>query len=146
MTLTARDERHYRAEQADISQELARYSAANGYPTEYVAEARCACGGRVFRLRLDDEQGVAIRDCMGCGKSHPIGDSADYLEGAAPEECQCLCEAYGFEITVGVSLYEDSEDVRWLYIGCRCPGCGLVGVYGDWKNEFQGYQELLRRI
>jgi hypothetical protein len=56
------------------------------------------------------------------------------------------CGGEEFEITVGVSLYEGSEDVRSLYIGCRCPGCGLSAVYGDWKNEFNGYRDLLARV
>ena len=59
---------------------------------------------------------------------------------------ECFCRDNVFEITVGVSLYDDSEDVRWLYVGCRCPKCGLTGVYGDWKNEFNGYRELLARV
>jgi hypothetical protein len=33
-----------------------------------------------------------------------------------------------------------------LYLGCRCPACGLVAVYGDWKNEFNGYRELLAKV
>ncbi len=75
-----------------------------------------------------------------------MGDSDEYMDGAEPEEVTCLCDANVFEITVGVSLYTDSNDVRWLYIGCRCPGCGLTGVYGEWKNEYIGYRELLTRV
>ncbi len=45
-----------------------------------------------------------------------------------------------------MSLYEGSEDVRWLYVGCRCPACGLTAVYGDWKNEFNGYRDLLPKF
>ena len=55
-------------------------------------------------------------------------------------------DATAFEITVGVALYADSEDVRWLYIGCRCPECNLSGCYGDWKNEFIGFRDLLARV
>ena len=51
-----------------------------------------------------------------------------------------------FEITVGVSLYHASQDVRWLYVGCRCPSCGVTGVYGDWKNEYLDYRELLAKV
>ena len=49
--------------------------------------------------------------------------------------CACPCGGEGFEITAGVSLYEGSEDVEWLYLGCRCPRCGLVAVFGDWATE-----------
>jgi hypothetical protein len=61
-------------------------------------------------------------------------------------ECACPCGQEEFEITVGVSLYEESEDVKWLYLGCRCPACGLVAVYGDWKSEYEGYRGLLARV
>jgi hypothetical protein len=61
------------------------------------------------------------------------------------EECECVCGKQVFEITVGVSLYKDTKDVRWLYVGARCTGCGLTGVFGDWKNEFMDYEKLLKR-
>ncbi|WP_193378329.1 hypothetical protein [Schlesneria paludicola] len=30
-------------------------------------------------------------------------------------------------------------------LGFRCTACGLTAVYGDWKNEYNGYQELLAK-
>lgn len=95
---------------------------------------------------MDDNEGAAVRVCVGCKAEHPIGDSDGCLEEAELGEYACPCGGEEFEITVGVSLYADSEDVRWLYLGCRCPKCGLAAVYGDWKNEFNGYQELLARV
>jgi hypothetical protein len=77
---------------------------------------------------------------------HPIGDSAEYLDDAQLEECECPCGHGSFEITAGVSLYKSSEDVRWFYLGCRCPVCGLIACYGDWKNEFEDYRKLLSRV
>ena len=106
------------------------------FPTHF-ADAKCKCGGREFLLLLDAEQGAAVRVCGKCGHDHAIGDSGDYLEDAELEDQECLCGSPLFEITVGVSLYRESEDVRWLYIGCRCPACGLAGCYGDWK-KFEG--------
>ncbi len=146
MTLERRDGQDYGGSQADIRELLLRYSEANAYVVHHFADAICACGARLFRLSLDDSEGAAIRTCVACGNVHAIGDSADYLEGAEPEECACPCGKEEFEITAGVSLYEDSEDVRWLYLGCRCPQCGLTAVYGDWKNEYNGYRELLERV
>ena len=146
MALRKRGKYRYGDGQADIRRELQRYSTENAYPTQHFADAVCHCGGKLFRLRLDDTQGAAVRTCAACGREHPVGDSAEYLEDAELEECACPCGGEEFEVTAGVSLYEDSEDVRWLYLGCRCPKCGLVGCYGDWKNEFEGYQELLRNI
>ena len=147
MALRKRGKWRYGDGQADIRGEVIRYSQQNGYPAEHFADAVCGCGGRVFGLLLDDAVGVASRVCVACdADAHPIGDSADFMDEADEEECVCPCGEEAFEITVGVSLYADSEDVRWLYVGCRCPACGLTAVYGDWKNEFNGYRELLARV
>ena len=67
----------------------------------------------------------------------------DFPADAELGECTCPCGHEEFEITVGVSLYEGSEDVKWLYLGCRCPKCGLTATYGDWKNEFVGYKDVV---
>lgn len=146
MALRKRGKHRYGDGQADIREELVRYAALNGYPAHQFADAVCACGGRTFRLALDDTTGAAVRTCMACAVEHPIGDSDEHLVEASLEECACPCAAEEFEITVAVSLYESSEDVRWLYVGCRCPACGLTAVYGDWKNEFNGWRELLSRV
>jgi hypothetical protein len=75
-----------------------------------------------------------------------MGDSDEYLADAEPGECVCPCGQAVFEIAVGVSLYPRSQDVRWLYVGCRCVACKLTAVYGDWKNEFEGYKALLAEV
>lgn len=146
MTLTKRGRYIYSDDPSDIPGEIIRYSRKNGYPATQFAGCICHCGGTQFRLALDDDQGVAVRTCIGCSSQHPIGDSEEYLEEAELGECACPCEAEVFEIAIGVSLYDDTDDVRWLYVGCRCLDCGLTAVYGDWKNEFVGYRELLARV
>lgn len=146
MTLTRRGKHAYGTEQSDIAREISRYSKASGYIAEHFASASCGCGCTTFGLALDDDEGAAVRTCSGCHSEHAIADSGEYLEAAELEECACPCGGEQFEITVGVSLYADSEDVRWLYLGCRCPSCGLTAVYGDWKNEFNGYQALLDKV
>jgi hypothetical protein len=146
MALQKRGKWWYGDSQADIRDEILRYSKRVTYLAHHYADAVCSCGGRLFVLRMDDTAGAAIRRCVTCHQEHPIGDSADYLVEAELQKYECVCTEDVFEITVGVSLYDDSEDVRWLYVGCRCPACGLTGVYGDWKNEYSGYQELLARV
>ena len=149
MALNKRGRFWYGDDQSDIRGEVLRYSTVNGsdgYPAHHFADAVCTCSNKQFRLLLDDNEGVAIRICTACGIEHPIGDSAEFMEEAELEECTCPCDGIQFEITAAVSLYPDSEDVRWLYLGCRCPACGLTAVYGDWKNEFNGYQALLSQI
>jgi len=146
MVLKKRGKYHYGDCQADIREDMLRYSKANIYQAQHFVDAICRCGARLFKLALDETEGAAVRICVQCRCEHPIGDNTEYLEDAELEECACPCGNEEFEIVVGVSLYEDSEDVRWLYLGCRCPTCGLTAVYGDWKNEFNGYRELLARV
>ena len=146
MTLKRRGDHSYGTDRSDIAPEIARYSNATGYLAEYFASASCACGCTTFGLALDDNEGAAVRTCSSCRAEQPIGDSEDYLDDAELEECACPCGGELFEITVGVSLYTDSEDVRWFYLGCRCPSCGLTAVYGDWKNEFNGFRALLDKV
>ena len=146
MTLRKKKGQDYGDEQEDIVAFL-RESTANEYPAVHFAHARCdACKGRSFRVQIDDAAGVCVRTCAVCGRTHPVGDSADFLDEAELDECECPCGKETFELTVGVALYEGSEDVRWIYIGLRCVACGLVGNYGDWKNEYDDYRELLARV
>lgn len=146
MTHQKRGEHWYGSNHTDIHGEIMRYAGLNGYPAEHFADAICQCGGRHFRLSLDDDAGAAVRRCADCNGNHPIGDSSDYLDEAKPEECSCLCGQDVFEISAGVALYAGGQDVRWLYLGCRCISCGLTAVYGDWKNEHEGYPSLLAKV
>jgi hypothetical protein len=146
MTLRKHGDHRYGDSHADIREELLRYSHLNGYPADHFTDVACPCSGQVFRLALDDTEGAAVRTCSACNSEHPIGDSDEYLAEATLETCTCPCGGEEFEIAAGISLYEGSSDVKWLYIGCRCPKCGLTAVYGDWKNEFSGYREFLGQI
>ena len=49
-------------------------------------------------------------------------------------------------LAVGFAFYQDSEDVRWLYIGLRCVACGELGVYGDWKIDYAPSKKLLDQV
>lgn len=132
----------------DLKNEISRYSKLNGYPSEHFAVAKCQeCSSNIFQLIMNDESGVAIRICKSCENEHGIGDSDDFIDEAEELfQIECVCGNDSFHICCGVSLYENSEDVRWFYLGCRCVKCNLVGVYGDWKNEYIGYRELLQKI
>lgn len=145
MPLEKRGKYWYGDTQADIPAEIARYSG-NNYPAEHFAGCVCRCGSRTFRLALDDTEGAAVHRCASCEFEHPIGDSEEYLPGANLGECECPCGSGLFEIAAGVALYEGSEDVRWLYVGCRCVACGLVACYGDWKNEHEDYRAFLAGV
>jgi hypothetical protein len=146
MSLRKRKGQAYGDVQADIPLYLFEYSTELGYPTQQYADAVCACSNRTFALALDETEGAAVRTCTACKLTHPMADSDEYLDAAELDECACPCGAEAFELTVGVSLYEGTNDVRWLYVGARCAKCGLIGCYGDWKNEFIDFTALLSRV
>jgi hypothetical protein len=151
MTLTKRSNNWYGDDHADIRAEMTRYGEENEYPIDNFTNIKCKCGSDLFELVTDEDEGVAIRICTQCRKEHLMGDSADYLADADPSQHECNCRKTQFQLVVGVHRYRNdddslSDDVRWLYIGCRCPTCNLLGCYADWKNEFEGYRKLLRRM
>ena len=147
MTISKKGNAYFGTNQVDIKAELSRYSKNNGYEIHHFKDVICACDNKTFTLHIDDEVCVACRTCTSCGVQHVMLDGAEYLEDAELYHAICTCEAEPFEITVGVNLYSNqvglSEDVRWLYIGCRCLKCNQVGCYADWKNEFNGFEKLL---
>jgi Zn ribbon nucleic-acid-binding protein len=127
--------------QSDIHDWIRKVSAES-YPAQHLVDAECAqCAGKLFRLAVDDEEGVAIRTCVACGNEHPIGDGGEYLEEASPEPIGCACGQDGYEVTAGVHVREDGW-VKWFYLGCRCPNCGDTGGW-DWKVVVEDYQAYL---
>ena len=146
MALRKKGKYWYGDGQLDICEELQRYSKLNSYPIQHFANAICTCGNRLFFLQMDDTVGAAVRRCASGDEQHPIGDSADYLEDAQLQKNECACGKACSRSRLASHSTKDSVDVRWLYLGCRCPACELTGCYGDWKNEFNGYEELLRRV
>ncbi|MBC8134710.1 MAG: hypothetical protein H8F28_02350 [Fibrella sp.] len=143
MALVTRGKYEYGSGPEDIHLVVARYSVENGYPAEHFADSVCECGGRAFQLALDDGAGVAARTCVECKATLILGDGDEYVEEAELQDRVCPCRSDTFEVAVGVAPYAGSDDVRWLYVGCRCTACNLTAVYGDWKNEFIGYHALL---
>ena len=130
VALRVKGEQHFGDSQADIRAELLGYSKANAYVAEHFADARCTCGAHVFGLSLDDTEGAAVRTCSECDQEHAIGDSGDYLDEAELEDCECPCGGTDFEVTVAVALYKGSDDVKWLYLGCRCIAWVIRGCWG----------------
>lgn len=131
-----------------LKSQIVEYSTKNAYVAEHFTTPKCgACGCETFTIVMNENEGVAARICTSCNAEHGIGDSDDFIDDV--EEVypiECTCGANQFKIMAGVALYDGSEDVRWFYLGCECVSCGLSGVYGDWKNEFNGFRELLGRV
>ena len=127
---------------ADLAGYLREY-AAGGYPVVDVTESVCTpCGGRRFRVLADDEEGCVRRTCVACGEATFVADSADAAGDAALEECECPCGGDEFAVAVGFARLADGE-VRWVSVGLRCLTDGTLGVYADWKIDYQPSAHLL---
>jgi hypothetical protein len=134
------------SEPVDIQGFLTAYSS-EGYKVDEFRLARCECGCEVFHLDADDTEGAARRECVKCGKVHFICDSEEYWGETDPERCTCVeCGSEAFNVGVGFSLYEDTEDVRWLYVGERCVTCGILGCFAGWKVAYGPSHHLLDSV
>jgi hypothetical protein len=135
MALQKKGKYWYGSTPEDTKAELIKFSKLNGYEATKFSESVCTCGNRSFKLKTDEDEGVARRICTACATSHLMGDSAEYASGAKLEKHGCICDSETFQLLSGVALYNESNDVRWYYIGCLCTKCNLVGVFADWKCE-----------
>ena len=122
-----------------------REFTAQSYPADHVAQSTCECGGRVFAVELDDDEGCARRTCTSCGHGVFIADSAEYWDEADPGEARCPCGEEGFEVGVAFSLRKNGE-VRWITVGGRCVACGVLGAYADWKIDYSPTDHLLTAV
>lgn len=119
MTLTRKGKHWYGSEDDDICAVIQSFSDRNGYlATDYRASV-CVCGSTLFRLFDDEEAGVARRDCVSCGKSHLMGDSAEYVDEAELEAHWCLC---------GMSLWQSILVSRCTPTRAMCAGCTSAAV------------------
>jgi hypothetical protein len=116
-----------------LQKSIIDYSKKNGYKATSFVEVKCVCGNKLMQLFSDDEQGAAQYICSKCKNKIDVHDSMQYAETL--EQNICNCEHGEFEIVEGLALYDGSNDPRWLYIGCSCPKCKLVGVYVDWQER-----------
>jgi hypothetical protein len=135
MTLQKKGKYWYGSTAEDTKTELVKYSKLNGYTATKFSESVCTCGNRAFKLETDEDEGTAKRICTACEALHLMGDSAEYASSANFENHVCVCNSEMFQLLSGVALYDESNDVRWYYIGCLCTKCSLVGVFADWKCE-----------
>ncbi|WP_035839153.1 hypothetical protein [Kitasatospora azatica] len=130
-----------------VSAELAVFlrSAADGRPVRIVASVCGGCGGRVFRVLVDDVEGGAERLCAGCGRRAFVADSEEFWADADPGEACCPCGSEEFETAVAFSL-SDYGSVRWVTVGLRCQRDGFVGVYVDWKIDYGPTDHLVTMV
>jgi hypothetical protein len=146
MALTKKGEFSYGTTSGDTQAELRSYSLDNGHEAVRFATSKCGCECKTFALQTDEDAGVAIRTCTDCGQEHLMGDSADRVPQADLGTHECVCESEVFELVTGVAVHKGTHNVRWVYIGCHCVECNLVGVFADWKSEAGDAAAFLARV
>jgi hypothetical protein len=115
-----------------------RESTRDGYPADRFEQARCTCGGAVFLLEIDREEGCARRTCTACGGTHFVCDSGEYAEDATLVSAECPCGKDEFNVVAGFSHRQVAgvgPEVQWITIGVRCASCGVLGVPVEWKID-----------
>lgn len=91
---------------ADISGYLKEFRAGGYEVLDVRPLGACeGCGSTAgYRLRVDDEQGVAERTCAGCGSVTLMLDSADFIDDAELVAAACPCGGEVFDVAVGFAL------------------------------------------
>ncbi|MGI5501010.1 hypothetical protein [Lentzea sp. CA-135723] len=124
-----------------LAEEIRAYQE-DGYEVTHVVESVCGgCGGKKFRVQMTADQCMR-RTCLACGKAEFIADSAEHWDEDDAEECECTCGGEEFAAALGSSCRPDGE-VRWVSVGLECLGCGLAGVYEDWKIDYLPSRHLI---
>ena len=81
-----------------------------------------------------------------CGKAHFVCDSEKFWDEAEAEteQWQCTeCDSEDCNVGIGFSLYDDHQNIKWLYVGVRCAGCGLLGCFAGWKVGYGPSLQLM---
>lgn len=132
-------------EASDLVDYLKEFTAA-GYPAERVLQISCSgCGSDKFRVRLDDDEGCAVRTCTGCDTTSFVFDSEDFVEDADLGDAACPCGGEVFNVAAGFALHDDG-DVRWVDLGLRCVLDGVLGCYADWQIDYSPTSHLFEQI
>jgi hypothetical protein len=129
---------------ADLAAYL-RALTADAHPVGDVRQCVCRCGGMVFRLLADADEGCVLRVCVACGERAFIADSAEAWDDASPEPAVCPCGAGEAELGVGFSDRAEGE-VRWITVGQRCARCGVLASAVDWEVDYAPTAHLRSRV
>ena len=117
----------------NLHESISSYATSvDSLPQRFV-DLKCDCQSDLFHLFSDDTEGGAYVICKSCSRKHDIHNSERYIQEL--EQNVCNCDSEVFRVCVGVSYYEESDDPRWIYVGCQCPECELAGVYVDWRER-----------
>jgi hypothetical protein len=115
----------------DLDEYLHAYSE-DGHAISAFRLARCVCGSLEFTVEFDGDEGAARRTCTACHASHFMCESGEVWDDAEPEGWECT-ECATRRANVGGGFATRGADVRWVFVGVRCVGCGVLGCVAEWK-------------
>jgi len=126
------------------------YEQDTGKPLRKILQSKCSCGGLLFSLIFESNEGIAKRVCIKCKKEHFICDSGKYwddaLKKSKPIELKCIeCNNKSHEVGVGFE-YLKNGDIKWVTIGARCDKCGLLSSPVDWKIDYSPTKYLEKQV
>ena len=134
----------------DTADDLSEYLQAlseGSYKVHEFRVARCECGSDEFHVESSDQDGVARRTCIKCMQQHFVCDSGEFWDEAETERWQCIeCKSMVANVGVGFSLYDDRQDIHWLYIGERCVRCGVLSCSDGWKIGYNPSLQLMDQV
>lgn len=130
----------------DLDDYLGAYSE-DAYPVGATVHASCQrCGGDQFKVRFDPGEGCAERVCAQCAEQMFMLDTSEYLEDATLETLLCGCGSDMFNVAAGFAFREDSDEVRWIYLGRRCVNDGVLGCFAEWKIDYSPSAQLVDSV
>ncbi len=130
----------------DIKGYVEAYGSQSSYAVHEFRLAKCACSSVDFHLDADDTEGAAKRTCTKCSRQHFLCDSEEVAEEAEFQHWRCGCGSEVTNIGVGFSLRKKLGEIRWLYVGCRCVKCGILGCFAGWKIDYAPSRQLLDQV
>lgn len=142
MTIERRPQWWLGSEESDIGLYLEELT--NGTSERYT-QSICSCSSTEFQVYFDREQGFVSRICTECLTEHLVCDSSDSQPDSSPHKFSCVqCGKTAANLGVGFALrprklteiFGQNRDVRWIWVGLRCVGCGVLGCIADWKIDY----------
>ena len=94
------------------------------------------CGSDSFNAAIDIDEGAIEIECIDCAEKRLLLGSKENWEECSPVGLECpLCEDKAHNVAGGF-VFRDNGDVKWIYIGTRCTGCGVLSSPADWEINF----------
>ncbi|MBE6698824.1 MAG: hypothetical protein E7584_01070 [Ruminococcaceae bacterium] len=106
-----------------------------------------SCGSEALLLRIDSNEGAIQVKCPKCGEKKILLDCEEIWEDANPRLRKCAVCKMSKEHNVKVGfIRRENGDAKWVYIGSRCTGCGVLASYLDWRIDYGPTDEMEKNI